>query len=121
MFTLEELAAEPQATLDIKEDIREECARLGEVTNVILYDAEAEGVVSVRFKDPAAAQACVRLMGGRKFDGKSVVAWIAEGGERFQKAGKTRAAGLGDDSGEDAEETKRLDDFGKWLEESADG
>lgn len=38
MFTLQELADRPEALLEIKEDVREECEALGEVTNVVLYD-----------------------------------------------------------------------------------
>lgn len=49
------------AILDIKEDIREECTKIGEVTNVVLYDKEPEGVVSVKFADPEAAQQCVKV------------------------------------------------------------
>jgi HIV Tat-specific factor 1 len=116
MFTLEELASDPQAILDIKEDIRDECARLGEVTNVILYDAEADGVASVRFREPAPAMACVRLMNGRNFGGNKVVAWIAEGSERFKKA-PTGAAAMGTD---DEDEYERLNGFGKWLEDDAE-
>ena len=40
MFTLKELDEDPAAMLEIKEDIREECSKLGPVTNVILYDLE---------------------------------------------------------------------------------
>lgn len=47
--------------LEIKEDIREECAKLGEVTNVSLFDKETEGVASVRFANGEAAAACVRV------------------------------------------------------------
>jgi HIV Tat-specific factor 1 len=47
--------------LDIKEEIRDECATIGEVTNVVLYDKEPEGVVTVRFKDPADALTCVEV------------------------------------------------------------
>ena len=47
--------------LDIKEDIREECAKLGDVTNVVVYDKEPNGVVSVRFSAPEAARACVQV------------------------------------------------------------
>ena len=47
--------------LDIKEDIREECAKIGDVTNVVLYDKEQEGVASVRFSSPEAARACVKV------------------------------------------------------------
>jgi HIV Tat-specific factor 1 len=47
--------------LDIKEDIRGECSKLGEVTNVVLFDKELDGVASVRYSTPEAAQACVRV------------------------------------------------------------
>ena len=81
MFTLGELAEDASLLLDLKEDVREECATLGEVTNVVLYDvrrrsprasraarspsppsitqAEPEGVMTVKFRDPLSAQACV--------------------------------------------------------------
>ena len=38
MFTLDELAEDASLLLDLKEDVRDECASLGEVTNVVLYD-----------------------------------------------------------------------------------
>ncbi len=50
---------DPGAMLEIKEDIREECAKLGEVTNVVLFDKEPDGVASVRFANAQAARACV--------------------------------------------------------------
>lgn len=31
------------------------------MTNVVLFDKEPEGVVSVRFSDPEAARQCVRV------------------------------------------------------------
>lgn len=52
---------DPAAILEIKEDIREECEKLGEVTNVVLFDKEPSGVASVRFANAEAAQACVRV------------------------------------------------------------
>ena len=76
MFTLQELEVgkicpkekapncqqeDPAAMLEIKEDIREECAKLGVVTNVVLFDKEEAGVASVRFSNPEAAAACVRV------------------------------------------------------------
>ncbi|KAK8140429.1 RNA recognition motif domain protein [Apiospora sp. TS-2023a] len=88
MFTLQELEEDPAALLDIKEDIREECARLGQVTNVVLYDLEEDGVVSVKFKTPEAAEACVEMMDGRAFDGRTVRATVASGRERFRRSGK---------------------------------
>ncbi|KAM3071317.1 hypothetical protein ACMFMG_008908 [Clarireedia jacksonii] len=98
MFTLQELEEDPAAILDIKEDIREECSKLGEVTNVVLFDLEEEGVASVRFGNAEAAKACVRLMNGRKFAGQEVVAYIATGKEHFKKSKKK--ASDGDDESE---------------------
>jgi HIV Tat-specific factor 1 len=86
MFTLEELEEDPAALLEIKEDIREECAKLGTVTNVVLFDQEPEGIVSVKFKDAESALACINLMHGRSFDGRTVEAFLATGKEKFKQS-----------------------------------
>lgn len=52
---------DPAAMLEIKEDIRDECSKLGHVTNVVLFDQEQDGVASVRFSDADAATACVQV------------------------------------------------------------
>ncbi|OQE24755.1 hypothetical protein PENSTE_c007G09528 [Penicillium steckii] len=122
MFTLQELEEDTAAILDIKEDIREECSKIGEVTNVVLFDKEPEGVVSVRFADPESARQCVKSMDGRWFGGTQVVAYISEGREKFKKTNERRAAledmaERGIDA-EDEEEEQRLDEFGTWLESS---
>jgi len=78
MFTLNELEEDPSLLLDLKEDVREECATLGDVTNVVLYDVrefvlatsigrsslvflqqEPEGIMTVKFRDPISAKACI--------------------------------------------------------------
>jgi HIV Tat-specific factor 1 len=59
MFTLKELEEDPAVLLDIKEDVRGECSKFGEVTNVTLFDKEEDGVMSIRFKTPEAATACI--------------------------------------------------------------
>lgn len=38
MFTLEELEKDLALLLELKDDVREECETLGEVTSVVLYD-----------------------------------------------------------------------------------
>ncbi|DAA73531.1 TPA_exp: Uncharacterized protein A8136_4712 [Trichophyton benhamiae CBS 112371] len=122
MFTLQELEEDPAAILDIKEDIREECSKLGEVTNVVLYDKEESGIATVRFSDPECARACVQMMNGRFFGGTQVEAYVVEGKVRFKKSGASAAAALQDDgAGWEAEagkddEAQRLDKFGAWLE-----
>ncbi|CCG81546.1 putative Nuclear mRNA splicing factor-associated protein [Taphrina deformans PYCC 5710] len=111
MFSLHELESDPTLLLDLKEDVRDECARLGEVTNVVLYDKEPDGIMSVRFKDESHAEACIKVMHGRFFGGRQVVAELFDGKLRYLKTGKTSG---GDDEGDD--EAQRLEQFGAWLE-----
>jgi len=111
MFTLQEIEEDPAVMLEIKEDIREECEKLGPVTNVQLFDKEDEGVASVRYQNATAAEACVRLMNGRWFDERQLQAFIATGNEKFKRS-KPKQVDLDDDD----EEAGRLDEFGSWLE-----
>ncbi|RDX55173.1 hypothetical protein OH76DRAFT_872453 [Lentinus brumalis] len=111
MFTLKELEEDKSLLLDLKDDVREECSTLGEVTNVVLYDEEPEGIMTVKFKDPLSAQACVIKMNGRFFSGRRIEATLYAGRQRFKRSGQT-TDGLGDS--EDTEK-KRLDDFAQWL------
>lgn len=118
LFTPAELTAEPELLLDIKDDIREECNSFGNVTNVVLYDLEEEGIVSVKFArggkvdettsmgQVAAREAC-KKMNGRYFAGKTVLAYLVEGKMRFKRSGKG-------DVGEEGKDGK--DGFGEWLE-----
>ncbi|KAF9919620.1 hypothetical protein FBU30_010731 [Linnemannia zychae] len=108
MFTLQELEADPTLLLDLKEDIREECEKCGEVTNVIIYDHHPEGVVSVRFKDKESAELCVKLMSGRYFAGQRVAAEIYDGHTKYESH-KTKEE-------LEEEEKQRLERYAKWLE-----
>lgn len=45
MFSLKELDEDASLLLDLKEDVREECSTLGEVTNVVLYDVSGHFVL----------------------------------------------------------------------------
>ncbi|KAF8931658.1 hypothetical protein BGZ47_011738 [Haplosporangium gracile] len=108
MFTLQELEADPTLLLDLKEDIREECEKVGEVTNVIIYDHHPEGVVSVRYKDKESADLCVKLMSGRFFAGQRVVAEIYDGHTRYESQKSKEEL--------EEEEKQRLDRYAKWLE-----
>ena len=126
---------DPSAMLEIKEDMRDECAKLGEVTNVVLFDKEQEGVASVRFANAESASACVKvcvdnqmdlvyklilqqLMNGRWFDERQLEAFIATGNEKFKKS-SDKKPGFEDDEDENGEEGGRLDKFGSWLEQDA--
>ncbi|CAG8546547.1 13953_t:CDS:10 [Acaulospora colombiana] len=111
MFTLEELEEDVGLILDLKQEIREECEKLGEVTNVILYDKEPDGVVSVKFKEQVSAEACVLKMNGRFFAGRRIEAQIFDGKQKFQKTGVASKE-------TDEEESVRLEKYAKWLEQN---
>ncbi|THV05065.1 hypothetical protein K435DRAFT_774056 [Dendrothele bispora CBS 962.96] len=111
MFTLEELEEDATLLLELKEDVREECSGLGEVTNVVLYDKEKDGVMTVKFRDPLSAQACVIKMNGRFFAGRQIEASLYTGKQRFQRSG----AGDELEGDSDESEKKRLDNFAQWL------
>ncbi|KAH7914131.1 hypothetical protein BJ138DRAFT_1123787 [Hygrophoropsis aurantiaca] len=128
MFSSKDLDDDPTLLLDLKEDVRDEAASLGEVTNVVLYDAsnfllpfvdvikgylqkEPDGIMTVKFKDHLSAQACVLKMNGRFFDGRRIEASLYAGKQRFRRSGAGDEA-EGDD---DAAEKRRLDDFASWL------
>ena len=46
MFTLEELRKDPSLLSDLKEDVREECAMLVDVTNFVLYNVRESIIFS---------------------------------------------------------------------------
>ncbi|KAG9123752.1 hypothetical protein FRC07_014058 [Ceratobasidium sp. 392] len=115
MFTRQELAEDAALLLDLKEDVREECSTLGEVTNVVLYDEEDDGVMTVKFKDPVSAQACILKMNGRFFAGRKIIAEFYDGRERYGKSGADAPVFNGDGEEGDDAERKRLDDFAAWL------
>ncbi|WWC91332.1 uncharacterized protein L201_006275 [Kwoniella dendrophila CBS 6074] len=115
MFTLEDLEKDPGVLLELKEEVRDEAETLGTVTSVVLYDKEEDGVMTIKFKDSVAAQACVLKMNNRYFDGRVIYAGIYTGKERFRKSGGINA--LADDDEADKEERERLDNFAQWLVE----
>ncbi|PVG02380.1 hypothetical protein CPB86DRAFT_697072 [Serendipita vermifera] len=110
MFTLEELKNDPSLLLDLKEDVREEAETVGDVTNVVLYDEEPEGVITVKFRDPISAKACILKMNGRWFGGRKIEATYFTGRQRFRKSGGGTIE-VDDEAGEKA----RLEEFEKWL------
>ncbi|KAK9363510.1 hypothetical protein V1504DRAFT_489402 [Lipomyces starkeyi] len=116
VFTLQELEEDLTAALDIKEDIRDGCEEIGPVTNVVLYDLEPDGVMSIKFRNEDDALDCVSKMDGRYFSGRQLEASIYDGRVRYQKSGKKH----GDE--DDKVEEERLARFGEWLEhDEADG
>ncbi|KAJ2385319.1 hypothetical protein H4S02_004392 [Coemansia sp. RSA 2611] len=111
MFTRVELEEDVTLLLDLPEDVRTECEKLGKVTSVKVYDKSDEGVVAVKFSDELSAQACVQMMNGRFFGGRQVEASIYDGQTRYRSSK--------DDSkmanAADAEEA-RMAHYAEWLD-----
>ncbi|CAG8908327.1 unnamed protein product [Penicillium egyptiacum] len=118
MFSLEELEEDPLASIEIQQDIESECSKIGHVTKVVVWDGEADGVVTVRFVASADARRCVQTMSGRYFGGNTVLAYIWDGEEKFNKYHPRRdAAGKKvNPLDADNDEAERLERFGDWLE-----
>ncbi|TFL04728.1 hypothetical protein BDV98DRAFT_562743 [Pterulicium gracile] len=114
MFTLKELEEDAALVLDLKEDVRDECSSLGDVTNVVLYDLEENGVMTVKFRDPLSATACVLRMNGRFFAGRKIEAGLYNGKQRFRRSGTGLDADLEEEGGAE-QEKNRLDAFSNWL------
>lgn len=112
MFSLDEIKEDPTLLLDLKEDVREDAEQIGQVTNVVLYDAEPDGVMTVKFSDHIAAQACVLKYEGRFFGGRRVISYLYDGKESFKSS---QTANKYAETTEQDEE-QRLSEFGKWLE-----
>lgn len=55
-------------------------------------------------------------MSGRHFAGQEVEAYIADGSEKYKKSKISANDNYNINDGED-DESKRLDDFGQWLEQ----
>ena len=68
MFTLQELEEDKSLLLDLKDEVREECASLGEVTNVVLYDVRCAicCIVAIELTPPRPAPGRAR----RRHDGQ---------------------------------------------------
>lgn len=96
MFTLQELEEDKGALIDIKSDIRDEASKYGEVTNVVLYDLEPQGIVTVRFKEADSAALCAEAFEARWFDKRRVIAYVPVHREDYSKSTSSGQDGLND-------------------------
>lgn len=145
MFTLAELDEDASLLLDLKEDVREECSNLGDVTNVVLYDVrplatrprsrlrcvqkEPDGIMTVKFRDPVSAQACIlvraMILAGYHLTRRQKMHGRFFAGRRVEAwlyDGKQHYRRTGDrtyEDGEDGEQSEqaRLEAFRAWLVE----
>ncbi|XP_041011847.1 RNA-binding protein 39-like isoform X1 [Juglans microcarpa x Juglans regia] len=67
------IETEPDFDLDIKEDVREECSKYGNLKHIFV-DKHSAGFVYLRFENTQAAAAAQRALHGRWFAGKMITA-----------------------------------------------
>lgn len=84
--------------------------KAGCIDKLTVFAGNPEGPVAVKFRSSAHAAACIALMNGRYFAGRTLSAFYFDGRTNYvvQKA---------DD---DAETEKRLKEFGDWIEKGED-
>lgn len=87
-FTIEQINDEEDkgAILEIKEDMRAAAETFGEVTKVVLYDKEPEGILTVRFKEFEQAEAFVQAFNGKGYNHQKLQLAVADDRPKFQKS-----------------------------------
>ncbi|KAG2438123.1 hypothetical protein HXX76_005732 [Chlamydomonas incerta] len=95
---------------ELEQDVRAECTKLGHIDKVRIFKHNPQGVVTIRFRTPDAAQACVGLMNGRYFGGRKLEAFMWDGFTNYNVKPKESAE----------EEQARLEAFAAELEAKGD-
>lgn len=108
MFDHKDFEKDPSLILELKEDLRTECTKYGEIKKVLVFDRNPEGVASILFAEAEFADACVAALNGRYYAGRTVSAETYDGVTKY------------DVKETDEEMQKRLDDWESFLGEGED-
>jgi len=90
MFTLEELKENPDELENIPAEINEIAESYGKPTNVVMYDLEPEGVVTIRFETAEMAMNCAKGMNGYPLDSdppRKIKAYVPRKHETYRQSG----------------------------------
>lgn len=90
---------------EIREDLRTECEKFGQVKKVLIFDRHPDGVASVSFKEPTEADLCKLTLNGRWFGGRQLSAETWDGVTDYQVEETAR------------EREERLKVWGSFLED----
>ncbi|KAG0480591.1 hypothetical protein HPP92_011449 [Vanilla planifolia] len=72
MFVPAELRDDENLHLELEQDVKEECLKLGPVDSIKVCENHPQGVVLVKFKDRNNALRCIEMMNGRWFGGRQI-------------------------------------------------
>jgi len=106
MFTLEAVQQAESSDLyygQLKNEIQEECTRIGPVEKITVFEDNPLGVVSVKFKHPKDAHECINRMNRRYFDQRILECFYWDGSTDYRSKET------------EEEQMERLENFGEDL------
>ncbi|XP_073399652.1 17S U2 SnRNP complex component HTATSF1 [Dendrobates tinctorius] len=84
MFHPSDFEEDPLVLNEIREDLRSECEKFGQVKKVLIFDRHPDGVASVSFKEAEESDACILALNGRWFGGRQLDVQIWDGVTDYQ-------------------------------------
>ncbi|XP_029463671.1 HIV Tat-specific factor 1 isoform X2 [Rhinatrema bivittatum] len=84
MFHPKDFEEDPLVLNEIREDLRTECEKFGQVKKVLIFDRHPDGVASVSFKEPEEGDQCIQALHGRWFGGRQLHAEAWDGVTDYQ-------------------------------------
>ncbi len=105
LFTPSTLQSDDTILDQLEKQIRKQCSELGDVEKITVFSKNPQGVILVKFVQPAAATEAVKLYNGRKWGQNKIDASYWDGITDFT---------VHDDEADDTEQ--RVEAFGQWLE-----
>jgi HIV Tat-specific factor 1 len=108
VFSLNDVPSSTDASMqffkELKEDFLQECGKFGDVESIKVFERNPLGVVALKLRTPPAAVRCLEVLDGRFFGGRKLAAEWYDGYSNYNVQES------------EAEQKRRIDDFGKWLE-----
>ncbi|XP_036775055.2 HIV Tat-specific factor 1 [Manis pentadactyla] len=90
MFHPMDFEDDPLVLNEIREDLRVECSKFGQIRKLLLFDRHPDGVASVSYRDPEEADYCIQTLDGRWFGGRQITAQAWDGTTDYQVEETTR-------------------------------
>lgn len=91
---------------ELRDDIYDECSKIGEVSKITLFSKHKDGVVVIKFTTSGSAARCVEVMNGRFFAGRKLECEFWDGTDYTHRESKQ-------------EEQQRTEKFQEWLEDAS--
>ncbi|XP_073497378.1 17S U2 SnRNP complex component HTATSF1 [Phyllobates terribilis] len=84
MFHPSDFEEDPLVLNEIREDLRSECEKFGQVKKVLIFDRHPDGVASVSFKEAEESDSCILALNGRWFGGRQLDVQAWDGATDYQ-------------------------------------